>query len=177
MVLCDIPFTLRLAELWPGSQQLPCVLCHPQEKSPWREAALCREAVSSTGQGKKWGISSPVHCANFGPGAPLLSSAALGPVGTETPELAPRVGKGMWGHQSPLSPQPPAATLCSGGSRAPGRTAWLHLGPQGPALEDPGRRPGEEQAGNPEPHLLMGLWGMTQIDECPCLGPGLLWFW
>lgn len=23
-------------------------------------------------------------------------------------------------------------------------------------------------AGNPEPHLLMGLWAMTQIDECPC---------
>lgn len=26
-------------------------------------------------------------------------------------------------------------------------------------------------AGNPEPRLLMGLWGMTQIDECPCLTP------
>lgn len=86
----------RLAEVRLGSLQLPCMLCHPQEKSPWREAALCREAVSSTGQGKKWGISSSVHGADLVLGAPLLSHAAAhARVRTETPEVGPVVAKGV----------------------------------------------------------------------------------
>lgn len=43
-------------------------LCYPQEKSPWREAALCWEAISLSGQGKKWGISSLVRGADFSTG-------------------------------------------------------------------------------------------------------------
>lgn len=78
VVLYDILLTPRLAEVPLGSQSLPGMLCHPQEKSPWREAALCREAVSSTGQGKKWGISSPVHGADFSPGGSSPFSCSPG---------------------------------------------------------------------------------------------------
>lgn len=51
-----------------GSLRLPCILCHHWEKSPWREAALCWEAISLSGQGKKWGISSLVCAADFSSG-------------------------------------------------------------------------------------------------------------
>lgn len=83
-----------------GSLQLHCIPCHPQEKSPWREAALCREAVSSSGQGKKWGISSPTRGADFSTGGSSPFSCSQAGMSTQTLELGLVVGKTMWGQWS-----------------------------------------------------------------------------
>lgn len=108
------------------------MLCHPQEKSPWREAALCREAVSSTGQGKKWGISSFVHGTDFSPGgsSPFSSSPGQGEDRNST-ELGPIVGKETRGQQSQLSPQASSSYSMIWNELSLGRTIGLHLGPTG----------------------------------------------
>lgn len=146
------------------------MLCHPQEKSPWREVAFCREAVSSTSQGKKWGISSPVHGPDFSTGgsSPCSCSPDQGedrnsgvrPAFQQTNVRAAKLTRLLT-----LLPASEGAEP----RRQPQGYTWDQLEPS------PGR-PQQASwwgggAGNPEPGLLMGLWGMTQIHECPCLTP------
>lgn len=141
-----------------GVPELPCVLCHLQEKSPWREAALCREAVSSTGQGKKWGISSRVHCAHFSPGGSAPFSCSPG-LGGDRNSLDPIVGKGHRG-TSQLSPQAP--TNCSALWRGPSPGQDPRAAPgtnKDPAGEDPVGHAGEAQAWKSRATLTHGSVG------------------
>lgn len=151
MGLCDAPLAPRLAGVWLGSLQLPCMLCHPQEKSPWREAALCREAVSSTGQGKKWGISSPVHGADFSTGGSSPFSCSPGRGEDRNSRVRPGCWQGTEGAAESAKPtnlQLLLSALEGAETRAEPRPPSAAPGTgRDPALEDPHR------------HLGGGAWG------------------
>lgn len=98
--------------------------------------------------------------------------------------------------QTGIRAKNPVRQNCEGGSCGSSRDSWTHRPPvpkscfgentsvargnhRDPTLEDPDKHVLEGGGSeNPEWHLLMGLWGVSQINECPCLtpasAPGLL---